>query len=354
MDQLTETSFINSNHSLRFNTMHQKISSISPDLFSDSENSPKPFKENKFKRAIYKMLFPKEKREAMSLEANQNLALRTAKNWRYMINQYFLGNLNYFNVKAKKDLGTEKIIWQYWGQGLNDKTLPPIAKASFNSVDKYKGEYLVIRLDDQNISDYLEFPDFVWEKKGKNNFRHVFFSDLLRLALLDAYGGVWIDATIILTSPIPADILNKDFFVFQRDPNTTDKEGWYQFSPSYFCWESYHLVNILSSFMVAKKNNEIVHLWLDLLLNYWQTQRSIYHYHFFQILFEELMVNDLYAKRGEIIDDTLPHLLHRKMHAPFNEEEFKIMTEACFAHKLTYVKNPKNDSFYAEILRRYS
>ena len=167
--------------------MQQNSPSIPDNLFSDTENSPKPFKDNKFKRAIYKMLFSKEKREAMSLEANQNLALRTAKNWRYMINQYFLGNLNQFNIKAKKDLGTEKIIWQYWGQGLDDKTLPEITKASFNSVDRYKGEYLVIRLDDDNISDYLDLPNFVWEKKGKNNYRFPFFSDLLRLALLDAY-----------------------------------------------------------------------------------------------------------------------------------------------------------------------
>lgn len=334
--------------------MQQNVPSIPNNLFSDTENSPKPFKDNKFKRAIYKVLFPKEKREAMSLEANQNLALRTAKNWRYMINQYFLGNLNRFNIKAKKDLGTEKIIWQYWGQGLNDDTLPPIAKASFNSIDRHKGEYLVIRLDDNNISEYLELPDFVWEKKGKNNFRHVFFSDLLRLALLDAYGGVWIDATIILTEPIPEKILNKDFFVFQRDPNTEDKAGWYQFSPSYFCWESYHLVNVLSSFMVAKKHNYVVHLWLDLLLNYWQTQKSIYHYHFFQILFEELMVNDLYPLRGEIIDDTLPHILHRKMHEAYDPDEFEKIKESCFAHKLTYVKKPKPGSFYEEILKIYS
>lgn len=327
---------------------------IPTDLFSDSENSPKPFKDNKFKRLLYKMLFPKEKREAMSLEANQNLALRTAKNWRYMINQYFLGNLNHFDIQAKKDLGTEKIIWQYWGQGLDDKTLPPIAKASFNSIDRYKGEYLVIRLDDNNISEYLDLPDFVWEKKGKNNFRFPFFSDLLRLALLNAYGGVWIDATIILTAPIPEDLLQQDLFMFQRSSEAKYKEEWHNFSPSYFCWESWHLVNVLNSFIIAKKDNYIIDTMLNLLLNYWQTQRSVYHYHFFQILFEELMVNDLYPLRGKIIDDTLPHLLHKKMHEPFDQREFEKIKTACFAHKLTYVKKPKPGSFYEEILEIYS
>ena len=93
---------------------------------------------------------------------------------------------------------------------------------------------------------------------------------------------------------------------------------------------------------------------LDLLLNYWQTQKSIYHYHFFQILFEELMVNDLYPLRGEIIDDTLPHILHRKMHEAFDPDEFEKIKASCFAHKLTYVKKPKPGSFYEEILKIYS
>lgn len=334
--------------------MQQNSPSIPNNLFSDTENSPKPFKDNKFKRAIYKMLFSKEKREAISLEANQNLALRTAKNWRYMINQYFLGNLNRFNIKAKKNLGTEKIIWQYWGQGLDDKTLPEITKASFNSVDRYKGEYLVIRLDDDNISEYLELPDFVWEKKGKNNFKFAFFSDLLRLALLKAYGGIWIDATIILIENIPDNLLDQDFFMFQRCPDAKNKQYWIDFNPQYFNWESTHLVNVLNSFIVAKKENEIIHILLDLLLNYWESQQSVSFYFFFQVLFDELMVNDLYEKRGKIIDDTFPHLLQRKMHEPFNEIKFTEISNICPIQKLTYVENPIPNSFYDVVLKIYN
>lgn len=289
----------------------------------------------------------------MSVEANKNLGLKTAKNWRYIINEYLSGRLNQFNIKPKKNLNTEKIIWQYWGQGLEAKKLPDVVKASFNSVDLNKNGYTVIRLDDKTIHEYLELPDFVWDKLGKNNFRHVLFSDLLRLALLNAYGGIWIDATIMLCAPIPTELLTQDFFVFQRDPNATNKTNWYEFSPSYFCWDKDHLVNILSSFMIAKKNNQVIHLWLDLLLNYWQTQDSIYHYHFFQILFEELMVNDLYSLRGKLIDDTLPHLLFKKANDMFSEDEMKNIIEICPIQKLTYLKKRVHGSFYDHILKTF-
>lgn len=322
-------------------------------LFSEGVEAVKPFKNNKIKRAIYKYLFPKEKREAIAVEAKHNLALRTAKNWRLLINEYFSGNLESFIISPKKNLETEKIIWQYWGQGMTTQDLPEVVKLSFQSVNKYKGDYRVIHLDDQNISEYLDLPDFVLEKKGKNNFRLVFFSDLLRVSLLRAYGGIWIDATILLTDEIPKSILSKDFFVFQRNPSTKNKQEWYDFDPSYFCWDSTHLVNILSSFMVAKKDSYIMELWSDLLLHYWKTQDSIYHYFFFQILFEELMVNDLYPLRGEIIDDTLPHILQKKAHEPYSAEEFSHIKKLSSIHKLTYIKKRTPGSFYDYLIETH-
>ena len=41
-----------------------------------------------------------------------------------------------------------------------------------------------------------------------------FFSDLLRVALLKAYGGVWLDVTILLTNRLPGKYEKLDFFMF--------------------------------------------------------------------------------------------------------------------------------------------
>lgn len=326
---------------------------LSSNFFSCDENLIKPYKNNKLKRLLYKSLVPKKKRISYEQENANILALQTARKWRHLINLYFEGDLQTFEIKAKRNLGTQKIIWQYWGQGVNDQNQPEIVKASFKSVDINKGDYLIVRLDDENIKKYLDIPDFVYEKKGKNNFKHVFFSDLLRLALLDAYGGVWIDATVLLTDKISPDILNCEFFVFQRDANNNQKEIWHEFSPNYFSWDPTHMVNILSSFMVAKKNNEVIHVWLDLLLNYWSTQDSIYHYFFFQILFEELMTNNLYPLRKPIIDDTLPHLLQKELHKPYSPDKYEDIIKQTSIHKLTYVDKRTPNTFYDVLIQMF-
>ena len=42
-------------------------------------------------------------------------------------------------------------------------------------------------------------------------------SDIIKLTVDDVCGGMWIDATILLTSHIDDQILNQDFFMFHRD-----------------------------------------------------------------------------------------------------------------------------------------
>ena len=58
-------------------------------------------------------------------------------------------------------------------------------------------DYTVIRLDNKNLCEYVSFPEFVTEKLKNGNMSYTHFSDLLRLGLLNLYGGVWLDATIL-------------------------------------------------------------------------------------------------------------------------------------------------------------
>ncbi len=115
------------------------------------------------------------------------------------IDAYEKKSLSFFDIKPKKDLVGKKIIWQYWGQGIEEDVIPLMVKKCFKSIDDFKQDYTIIRLDENNISEYIDFPDFIWTKKKNKEFKHAFFADLIRLALLDVYGGIWMDATILLT-----------------------------------------------------------------------------------------------------------------------------------------------------------
>lgn len=261
----------------------------------------------KYPWRLFYYLIPKYFRKKIDKEANKRNKNHIAKCFNSFIDAYDKALLSFFDLKPQKDLVGKKIIWQYWGQGFEENALPIIVKKCCQSIDEFKQDYTIIRLDENNISEYINFPDFVWEKKKNEEYKHAFFADLIRLALLDVYGGIWMDATILLTGPIPDEIKNSNLFMYQRTKDATNQEFWNNFNQDYFCWDSDSKVNILNSFIVAKPKQANLHKCLDLLLNFWKTQNTIPHYFFFQIMFNELTLRDKFQLLP-ILDDTLPHL----------------------------------------------
>lgn len=297
---------------------------------------------------FYNALIPKKIRRQKQKQAKLSQQQHLAQCWNELIGLYQQNQLPFFAIKPKKEFTHQKIIWQYWGQGI-DGDLPNVVKLCFKSVDKYKADFIVIRLDDSNLDDYLEFPEFINQKRKNPDFRPVFFSDLLRIALLYHYGGVWIDATILLTNPLDNQFTNANFFVFQRSTKADNKHMWENFNPDYFSWQKEHQVNMLTSIMFAKKENSFIYTWLQLTLFFWKYQSRITHYFFFQILFNQLKENGYLEKDMLLIDDTLPHLLVRKLNQPFNEIEYNNILKQTNIHKLTYIKNCKAGSYYERL-----
>lgn len=213
-----------------------------------------------------------------------------------------------------------------------------VVSECLTSVDKYKGEYRIIRLSDANIEDYIVIPEYV--RKNRHNMPVANFSDILRLMLLSAYGGVWMDSTILLSDFIPEQYLNRDFFVFQRDPEEKNKEYWENTYAYYFGWNDGFRVRMLSSFIVAKKHNPIIDELCRLLLWWWKHNDYLPDYFFFQILFD-VLVSDKFRKYNcAIISDCLPHYLQQLYNDPMfsiiksRDEIIKMVS----IHKLTYKK----------------
>ena len=304
---------------------------------------------------FYTTSVPKIIRRQLHIKWNQKDQLikqeHVAACWQQFLKAYFYRTLENFTLKQKQNLHGRKIIWQYWGQGLDQSKLPDTVRLCFQSVEQYKGDYEIIRLNDKTVQDYIDFPDFVWEKRKSPEFKHAFFADLLRLALLDLYGGTWLDATILLTAPLPDGYLkDAGFFMFQRDHNAANKSDWKKLNADYFGWDRTHKVNVLNSFIMAEPGNSVIHTCLDLLLNFWKTQNHIPHYFFFQIMFNELMRLYFADRQCPIIDDTLPHLLYTQLNQPFNPDTFAEIIQLSSVHKLSYSNKCKPDSFYHHLL----
>lgn len=260
---------------------------------------------------------------------------RVARFWQPLIMDYFEGKIERNRWHSKQAV-SDKVIWQYWGQQSDHDSLPPIVQRCFDSVDRYKGDYQVIRLNDKTVHDYIDFPEFVWKSNKESKFSRVFFSDLLRLALLHVYGGVWIDATILLTAPLPEEFSRLDYFVFQRSDDEPNKSFWAGPHTSYWSWDPRYRVKMLNSIMFAKKGSIMVSTMLDLILHYWKTQSEVINYFFFQILYHELVNDRLKNQQCPIVSDTLPHVLRILVDGNADYMPLNQLFETVGIHKLTY------------------
>ena len=107
----------------------------------------------------------------------------------------------------------ENPIWIYWNKGIEQA--PIIVQKCYESVCKHSNQKIIL-LNDQNLADYIRLPDYIEKKKDTGQIPIARYADLMKFALLEHYGGTWIDSTVYLTDPIPDMILNSDFFAVQN------------------------------------------------------------------------------------------------------------------------------------------
>lgn len=234
-----------------------------------------------------------------------------------------------FEIAARKDLGTDRIIWQYWAQGYEQ--VPEVVRTCLDSVDRWAGDYKIIRLSDANLAEYIAIPTFVQQKRKVFSVAH--FSDLLRLMLLKAYGGVWLDATVFLSGPIPALYADQELFFFRRDPAEPHYKYWQNTYAYYFGWARGFRVNMLNSILFAKTGNKALADLCDMLLLWWKTHDRMPDYFFFQILFDVYG----YPTAMPLVSDTLPHYLQQSVNDPsFTLMQHHEILATIPLHKLTY------------------
>lgn len=261
---------------------------------------------------------------------------KVAAFWDQMIAREQAGQLEYFPLQPKKDLPVNKVIWQYWGQGIQSDRLPDVVKICFQSVDTYRADYTVIRVDDHTLADYLDIPDFIWSKRKADIISRTFFSDIIRLALLYVYGGVWLDATILLSDQLPVQLCEQDYFVYQRDAQEPYADYWKNSYAYYWGWHEDYKVKMLNSIIFAKKGYALLGQLCHLLFNYWKAADGALDYFFFQILHEQLLPVEKSSDQGVRISDVEPHLLQNKLSGGNYPVAYADIFLRTSIHKLTY------------------
>ena len=94
-------------------------------------------------------------------------------------------------------------IFTFWEP---ETAMPDYIKLCFETWNKYLPEYEIIKLNYSNLDEYI----------GKNYFDKILYkkfslakqADAIRCAVLKKYGGIWLDADTIITSPDVKNLLN--------------------------------------------------------------------------------------------------------------------------------------------------
>ena len=209
-------------------------------------------------------------------------------------------------------------IWQYWES--KDGSIPPLVQACLNSVDKFKGNRKRIMLTPENVRKYVEIPEIFLELKEKGIIKTAFFSDILRTCLLIRHGGIWIDATVLLTEELPDYITDADLFVFQNDLKI-DLDG----------------LNMASYFIAAKPDNVILKQTLEALKYYWNENRFLINY--FTFLHTFTMVtrkNKEYFSKVPFFSFLPVQQFQGELLKPFSEERWREIKKISGVHKLTH------------------
>ncbi len=233
--------------------------------------------------------------------------------------------------EAERQAGVKEeiphILWTCWLQG--EESAPPLVKACWRSQKENLLGYEHRVLTLQNYRQWVALPHIVEEKYRRGIIPAASFSDLLRLAVLKAYGGIWLDATVYCSG----------------NTSTELRERWKAVENSrltlfrYFNRGSMQASGISAWFIAAPKENVVLSAVLDTLLAYWHEHNCLVDYYIFHLFITAIL------KKTPRLLSMMPRensrhslLLAGAVSKQYDERQWQeLASHVCF-HKLNYRK----------------
>ena len=250
----------------------------------------------------------------------------------------------YVEDPTRSDEEVPKIVWFSWLQGIDQA--PDLVKVCLASQRKHLPDYEFRVLDLSNYQEWVELPEYVVRKYKKGLIPAASFSDLLRLAVLQKYGGVWMDASVFC-SGFGNENLQERWDRIMRSELTVFR---------YFRRGVRTPVGLSNWFIAAVPNQIIVSSIFDIILAYWKDYDCLVDYYIFH-LFLGLSLREFPMIEARMPRENSYHsiLLGDALGRTFRQEEWKDLIDHVSIHKLNYrkidevCKNPKG--YYWHILK---
>ena len=210
-------------------------------------------------------------------------------------------------------------VWVCWMQGMEQA--PALVKRCYRSLLENLPDKEIVLLTEENLSKYVQIPDFIMEKLHKGIITRTHFSDILRVELLIQNGGTWIDATVLCTGNVPIYMMEDEFFIFQKVKPGSDGSA----------------INMSSWFMSAWSNQKFLLATRELLYAYWKKNDRMIDYFLLHLFM--MIVKDYYLKEWQqkVIPypNSLPHVIQLMLFESFDQRRWDAALASTPFHKLT-------------------
>lgn len=218
-------------------------------------------------------------------------------------------------------------IWCCWWQG--EKQMPELVKLCHARLKQVipadKAELHLITLD--NYRDYVEIPAHILDKFDRGIVAMTTMSDVLRFALLEKYGGYWLDATVFFTGDIPEEYFSGQFYCqrMAADPEKVCREA---------CqgnWCGFSMAGPRNSTVFRFMNAAFSHWWgnYDTIIDYVLIDYLLWT-GFRQIPVIHRMIDAVPDNNEDIFE------MYQVLNQPYSQELYQRVTRRNVMHKLTY------------------
>lgn len=177
-----------------------------------------------------------------------------------------------------------KIIWQLWFQGW--ESAPQLVQNSRSSWMLRNPDWEHRALTRADLGELLS-PN-VADLALSDRLPPAAASDMIRLDLLNRYGGVWADATTFCVRPLDEwlmETMRSGLFVFKFDNDKRPAASW---------------------FIASAPQGEIISKWLAASRLYWQNRAEFCDYYWVHILLAQLIETDPAVRKLWMEMPTLP------------------------------------------------
>lgn len=213
-------------------------------------------------------------------------------------------------------------IWVCWWQG--EEQMPDIIRLCYASLKKNApSNRPLILLHSENYYKYADIPRYIIDKFEKKVMSIIHFTDILRMTLLAKHGGLWIDASVFLSSKMPDSVFSHSYF--------SGKEP----------YDSRHLGS--GQYTVFMLGAAAEAPWIvygrDALFEYWKKSWKLLDYLLINYILM-LALDSIPTLKEEVMKGILdtPHIntIQNKRDEVCDSELFEKMISECSFYKLSY------------------